>query len=87
LRWHSPGAHTFQCEEELLSDSEDWEMYVTQYVGGSRRQDVALVKEPSGVDLVIEALDEFAPASTGQVSGLCLCATNADYVYGATARN
>ncbi len=65
-------------------------MRVTQYVNTKGRQDVALENDASagpGIDMVIEALDEFAPASTGRVSGLCLCATNADYVYGAAARN
>jgi hypothetical protein len=63
-------------------------MRVTHYVNNKGRQDVALVNDGrGGVDLVIETLDEFAPASTGQVSGMCLCATNADYVYGAAARN
>ena len=61
-------------------------MRVTYYVKTKPRPDVALVNsEPA--DLVIEALDEFAPASTGRVSGTCLCATNADYVYGPAARN
>jgi len=63
-------------------------MRVTHYVNAKPRPDVALVNTvPGGVDLVIETLDEFAPASTGRVSGMCLCATNADYVYGAAARN
>jgi hypothetical protein len=63
-------------------------MRVTHYVNAKPRPDVALVNNgPGDVDLVIEALDEFAPASTGRVSGTCLCATNADYVYGPAARN
>jgi hypothetical protein len=66
-------------------------MSATHYVNTKGRKDVALVNNASaglgGIDMVIEALDEFAPASTGRVSGLCLCATNADYVYGAAARN
>ena len=63
-------------------------MRVTKYLNTKGRKDVVPVNEaPAGVDLVIEALDEFAPASTGRVSGMCLCATNADYVYGPAARN
>lgn len=61
-------------------------MRVTHYVKTKPRPDVALVNT-GPADLVIEALDEFAPASTGPVSGTCLCATNADYVYGPAARN
>ena len=61
-------------------------MRVTHYVKAKPRPDVALVNT-GPADLVIEALDEFAPASTGRVSGTCLCATNADYVYGPAARN
>ena len=63
-------------------------MRVTKYLNTKGRKDVVPVNEaPAGVDLVIEALDEFAPASTGRVATFCLCATNADYVYGAAARN
>lgn len=66
-------------------------MQVTQCADGKSRPDVTTVTGVapglSGADLVIEALDEFAPASTNRVSGTCLCATNADYVYGTAARN
>lgn len=61
-------------------------MQVSRYVNNKGHQDVALVNNGrGGVDLVIETLDEFAPATTGQVASMCLCATNADYVYGAAA--
>jgi hypothetical protein len=66
-------------------------MRVTPYFNGMSRQDAAegtgdlLVR--SGIDLVIEALDEFAPASNGRASGWCLCDTAADYVSGAVAHN
>jgi len=66
-------------------------MQGTPYADGKSPQDVVLVTREapglSSTDLVIEALDEFAPASTSRVSGMCLCATNADYVYGTAARN
>jgi hypothetical protein len=66
-------------------------MQGTQRTDGKSRPDVTVVTRPAagiaGADLVIEALDEFAPASTNRVSGTCLCATNADYVYGTAARN
>jgi hypothetical protein len=75
-------------------------MLVNRYVNENGREDVAqetrerherreteALAGRSGTDLVIEALDEFAPASTCRVIGTCLCATNADYVYGAAARN
>jgi hypothetical protein len=63
-------------------------MRPSHYVNAKPRPDVAQVNTaPGRVDLVIETLDEFALASTGRVSSTCLCATNADYVYGAAARN
>jgi hypothetical protein len=66
-------------------------MQGTQCADGKSRPDVTVVTRPApgiaGADLVIETLDEFAPASTNRVSGTCLCATNADYVYGTAARN
>jgi hypothetical protein len=66
-------------------------MQGTKCADGKSRPDVTVVTRPApgiaGADLVIEALDEFAPASTNRVSGTCLCATNADYVYGTAARN
>jgi hypothetical protein len=66
-------------------------MRVTPYFNGASRQDVAgesgISPVHTRVDLVIEALDEFAPGSG--FAGICggLCSTNADYVLGAAARN
>jgi hypothetical protein len=82
-------AHSCQIGKASLN-SEELEMQGTQCADGKSRPDVTVVTGApgrSGTDLVIEALDEFAPASTNRVSGTCLCATNADYVYGTAARN
>ena len=68
-------------------------MGVTPYCSEKKRpeaaaQEITASAGRQGTDLVIEALDEFAPASTGTVSGMCLCQlTSADYIYGVAARN